>query len=285
MAHHRTASPDGGDEQRHRLLRRSHRRFLQPYRRFLLEYFGPAIDYDPNAESDLPKGIKSEGRSRQHCHYGTCGNPPYLRIQDLKRIAPADVEWYREHYTAAQKGNYDLYVVFIERALKLLRGHGQLGFICPHRFFHLEYGEPIRELISRGRHLRHVVHFGNEQIFPGATNYVCLLFLSRDAAEFCRVVKSGKLKEWLATQAGQEGTFTARSITRQKWHFVVGAAAAPFERLENMPNKLGEVTDLFVGIQTDADDVFLLQKQREDEEYVWCSSEFTGQTHPFERTI
>ncbi|CAN5797527.1 helicase-related protein [soil metagenome] len=29
------------------------------YIKFLLEYFGPAIDYDPNAESDLPKGIKS----------------------------------------------------------------------------------------------------------------------------------------------------------------------------------------------------------------------------------
>lgn len=29
------------------------------YIKFLLEYFGPAIDYDPNAESDLPKGIKN----------------------------------------------------------------------------------------------------------------------------------------------------------------------------------------------------------------------------------
>lgn len=29
------------------------------YIKFLLEYFGPAIEYDPNAESDLPKGVKS----------------------------------------------------------------------------------------------------------------------------------------------------------------------------------------------------------------------------------
>ncbi len=29
------------------------------YIKFLLEYFGPAIEYDPNAESDLPKGIKN----------------------------------------------------------------------------------------------------------------------------------------------------------------------------------------------------------------------------------
>src|SRR6266436_6707660 len=29
------------------------------YIKFLTEYFGPAIEYDPNVESDLPKGVKS----------------------------------------------------------------------------------------------------------------------------------------------------------------------------------------------------------------------------------
>jgi len=29
------------------------------YVKFLIEYFGPAIEYDPNVESDLPKGVKS----------------------------------------------------------------------------------------------------------------------------------------------------------------------------------------------------------------------------------
>ena len=29
------------------------------YMKFLIEYFGPAIEYDPNAESDLPKGYKN----------------------------------------------------------------------------------------------------------------------------------------------------------------------------------------------------------------------------------
>jgi hypothetical protein len=211
------------------------------------------------------------------------GNPPYVRIQVLKRKSPKDVEWYREHYAAAKKGNYDLYVVFIERALKLLHGRGQLAFICPHRFFQVEYGEPLRGLISRGKHLRHVVHFGNEQVFPGATNYVCLLFLSRSPADECRFVKSDKLKHWLATQTGEEGSFAAKRITTREWNFVVGKAAAPFEHLDSFPIKLGKVADLFVGIQTDADDVFLLKREREDRSYVWCASEFTGQIHPFEK--
>ena len=40
------------------------------------------------------------------------GNPPYIRIQTMKEWAPAEVELYKQYYTAASKGNYDIYVVF-----------------------------------------------------------------------------------------------------------------------------------------------------------------------------
>ncbi len=43
------------------------------------------------------------------------GNPPYIRIQMMKEWAPVEVEFYKEHYQAAEKGNYDIYVVFVEK--------------------------------------------------------------------------------------------------------------------------------------------------------------------------
>ncbi len=43
------------------------------------------------------------------------GNPPYIRIQALKEWAPLEVELYKELYRAAGKGNYDIYVVFVEK--------------------------------------------------------------------------------------------------------------------------------------------------------------------------
>ena len=48
------------------------------------------------------------------------GNPPYIRIQVLKEWAPLEVEYYKRRYRAAGKGNYDIYVVFVEKALSLL---------------------------------------------------------------------------------------------------------------------------------------------------------------------
>ena len=107
-------------------------------------------------------------------------------------------------------------------------------------------------------------------------------FSQRESDE-CRFVKVDKLKQWLVSQTAEEGQFASRRITAHDWNFVVGKASAPFEQLDATSKKLGNEADLFVGIQTDADDVFLLQMQREDDEFSWCSSEFTGETHAFEK--
>ena len=118
------------------------------------------------------------------------GNPPYIRIQSLKQSAPHLVVHYKRRYKAASKGNFDLYVVFVERSLELLNAAGQLAFILPHKFFNAQYGEPLRKLLAAGKNLRHVVHFGDQQIFPGATNYVCLLFLARAGVTKCHFVRT-----------------------------------------------------------------------------------------------
>ena len=83
----------------------------------------------------------------------------------MKEWAPLEVEYYKRAYAAAGKGNYDIYVVFVERALRLLNPRGRLGFILPHKFFNAQYGEPLRKLLAGGRHLAEIVHFGDQQVF------------------------------------------------------------------------------------------------------------------------
>ena len=33
--------------------------------------------------------------------------------------------------------------------------------------------------MAQGKHLSHVVHFGDQQVFAGATTYTCLMFLDK----------------------------------------------------------------------------------------------------------
>jgi hypothetical protein len=187
------------------------------------------------------------------------GNPPYIRIQTMKEWAPLEVELYKEKYAAARAGNYDIYVVFVEKGLSLLKPGGRLGFILPHKFFNAQYGAPLRELIARGKHLAHVVHFGDQQVFSGATTYTCLMFLDKNGADACRWVKVNDVRAWREQGTALEGTVGADKITRAEWNFAVGAGAALFEKLAAMPVKLGDVADIFVGLQTSADDVFILE--------------------------
>jgi adenine-specific DNA-methyltransferase len=187
------------------------------------------------------------------------GNPPYIRIQTLKQKDPDIVAFYKDHYASAAKGNYDIYVVFIEAGLRLLKSDGHLAYICPHKFFNAQYGEPIREVIAKGKHLRHVVHFGDEQVFPGATIYSCLLFLANSGSNECRFVKANDLEAWKTSAAAIEGKIPATAIKEREWNFAVGKGAGLFDALNNGRTKLGEVADSFVGLQTSADDVFILQ--------------------------
>lgn len=191
------------------------------------------------------------------------GNPPYVRIQTLKKQSASLAEYYRERYRSARKGNYDLYVCFVERGLELLNEHtGQLAFILPHKFFNAQYGEPLRRLIALPVSLlRHVVHFGDQQIFPGATNYVCLLFLGKAGAkDGCVFVRPGSLKQWLRTFSGTAGTIPTNDIKEMEWNFAVGRGADVFERLKGMPVKLGAMARIFQGLVTGADRVFILER-------------------------
>ncbi|MBI3986759.1 MAG: Eco57I restriction-modification methylase domain-containing protein [Lentisphaerae bacterium] len=183
------------------------------------------------------------------------GNPPYVRIQTLQAV---EVAYLKEHYASAGKGNFDLYVVFVERGMELLHLRGQLAFILPHKFFNAQYGAPLRALLAKDHHLRHVVHFGDQQIFPGATNYVCLLFLAKAGADTCRFVRVENLEQWLATLQGTEGAIPASRVTGAEWNFAIGKGAALFEKFQRMPVKLGDVARVFQGLVTGADKVFTL---------------------------
>lgn len=202
------------------------------------------------------------------------GNPPYIRLQTLKQKDPKLVAFFKDHYASAAKGNYDIYVVFIEAGLRLLKSDGHLAYICPHKFFNAEYGEPLRRLIASGRHLRHVVHFGDEQVFFGATIYTCLLFLAKAGCAECRFVKAHDLDAWKSKLTGEEGRFMASDIGAADWNFAVGAAATVFEKLRKIPRTLGQEADLFVGVQTDADDVFILEVLDTRQGVVKCYSKF-----------
>lgn len=190
------------------------------------------------------------------------GNPPYIRIQTMTEWAPLEVEFLKRRYKSACKGNYDIYVVFVERGLELLNSRGLLGYILPHKFFNQQYGESLRQLIAAGQHLSEVVHFGDSQVFTGATTYTALLFLDKTPTSTFRFSRVSDLPEWVRIGQPVEGQLSASKVTADAWHFDSDDESARlFERLSEYPVTLGDISDrIFQGVITGADKIFLFKK-------------------------
>ena len=191
------------------------------------------------------------------------GNPPYIRIQTLQETSPIDVEFFKKRYKAASKGNYDIYVVFVEKGLSLLNDKGRLGFILPHKFFNAQYGEPLRGVIAKGNHLAKVVHFGDQQVFDGATTYTCLMFLDKAGHNEFEFVKVPDLEGWRnKTSELLTGKINASRVTESVWNFSVGEGIELIEKFSQMPVKLENIASrIFQGFKTGADPVFILEER------------------------
>lgn len=191
-------------------------------------------------------------------------NPPYVRIQELARDNPRITERFKTLYASAASGNYDLYLVFTELALSLLADNGSAALIQPHKFFNAKYGKGLRKTLSEGQHVEHIVYFGDHQVFKGATNYVCLLFLTKQPSPSFRYVKVEDLERWNVTTEGLEAQFSAKKLSEDNWNIVIGRGGQLHNQLAGIPKKLAHVSvtsRIFQGLKTSADKVYILERR------------------------
>jgi adenine-specific DNA-methyltransferase len=99
------------------------------------------------------------------CFDYVVGNPPYVPITGL---GVAERERYRRQYVAA-KGRFDLYLLFFEQAVRLLKPGGTLVFITPEKFAYVDTARPLRELLLRAR--VEELHFLDESTFGELITY------------------------------------------------------------------------------------------------------------------
>ena len=128
----------------------------------------------------------------------------------------------QKNYHSASKGNYDIYLVFVEKGLDILKENGLLGYILPHKFFNSKYGQSLRSIIADSQNLDKVVHFGDQQVFEKATTYTSLLFLNKSLRKKFTFVKVEDLNEWKINKMAVEGEILTKNVTDKEWNFIVG---------------------------------------------------------------
>jgi len=109
------------------------------------------------------------------------GNPPYLDAEGMTRHQPDLRRYCTQHYRTAT-GNWDLFCVFIERALSLCKPGGWHSFVVPNKLLSAGYGAATRSLLACDHQLTHLRDYSRVPVFPAAI-YPIVYHVRRSPAE------------------------------------------------------------------------------------------------------
>lgn len=189
------------------------------------------------------------------------GNPPYIRIQVMRETTPDEVALYKQNYLTAESGNYDIYVIFVERCLQLINKQGRIGYILPNKFFRTDYGKGVRRLLANAQVVSMMIDFEHSQVFD-ATTYTCLLFLEKERHDSfvygnCEASPS-------ALSEVSVDTFPMATLSERAWTLDSSNEQAILQKLERRTVRLLELpAEMNRGSSTGLDQVFVLDAETE----------------------
>lgn len=96
------------------------------------------------------------------------GNPPYVNVEKINKSIKNNIKLFK---TAYQK--YDLYVLFYEKGLELIRNRGILSYITSNKFLSQGYGLLLRQKLLKHT-IQYLINF-NFDIFDSAVVRTCIV--------------------------------------------------------------------------------------------------------------
>ncbi len=219
------------------------------------------------------------------------GNPPYLRIQLLEELYPPEYQLFLKEQYQFSHSNFDLSILFVEKAISVLSETGKIGYIIPNTVLRAKYGEKFREIISDSKLLSKITYFDDFQIFEDSTTYTCLFYLdaekigSNDLQYFHFKTPENDFHDEDKTPT----VFDKSSLNSTPWYFAADQIHSKFIENINFNSipliELDNLFKVFVGLQPSVNDVFLLEIVEEDENFVTCYSKALHSNHVFEKEL
>lgn len=95
------------------------------------------------------------------------GNPPYIDSEWMSVWHPQQRLYCSTHFSSAA-GNWDIFCVFVERALQLCKNGGYSSMIVPNKLASAEYARSIRKIIFDVSNLVAIRDYSRVPVFPVA---------------------------------------------------------------------------------------------------------------------
>ena len=182
------------------------------------------------------------------------GNPPYIRVQHLEARRRELINGGRWRL---MKGCTDMYILFFEMGLELLRDGGRLAYITPNSWMKSQSGASLRRCLRERHGIRNITDFAAHQVFADATTYTAITQICKGGGP----AGTAPGRKCIGQVRGVP-EFAAGSINLAagQWSLISESDARFLAAINARPARLGEVAAINVGIQTLADEVFIMER-------------------------
>jgi hypothetical protein len=176
------------------------------------------------------------------------GNPPYVLLQELEQKAIFD--YALKNYVSA-KYKIDMYQLFLEKAVKLLKINGLLGYIMPNTFLKNIHAEPIRKILLDNTKINEILLF-MYQVFSQASVDTCILLFEKNIENTDNEII---IKEAKAVFLPKEVRKIKQDLFRKNKRLDFNISANSFDneilaKIKSKSKVLNEFCGAYFGIQT-----------------------------------
>lgn len=199
------------------------------------------------------------------------GGPPFVRLEALQRSQGDRLRSYRRRFLSARHGQFDLYMLFIEQAIDLLKPEGLLAFSLSNSFLRSEGGRHLRGYIAANASVEEIVELDDSRVYADASTQIALLRLrktrKRATGRYILARGRGQLRQKLDhLVSGCPDSelmvlpLEARATASSRWCVISQDDSRWLEAMKKMGMPLGKLLEVEYGPSTGMDEIFLLRR-------------------------
>ncbi len=157
------------------------------------------------------------------------GNPPYINANELNKSLSAREKPYWKAHFASAAGAYDIYLLFMELALRLSREQGYWAFITPNKFLSAPYASAFRTYYSRAAKMLRLLDASRADVFADPSVYPVVLVSQAYTSPPAYTIETERL---LGAEGGKPPPYCTGSVTVKR------LTLHRNEHLDMLPEKL-----------------------------------------------
>lgn len=194
------------------------------------------------------------------------GNPPYVSLKNMS----INVKGSLQKWKTAKFGNTDLYIVFYELALKLIKNNGVIGYITTNSFFSSQNAKGLRRLVKDSNVCFYIHNFADKQLFQNVQSYTCISIIKKWDNNTVITKYDSEISSTgvISTDKRKKVTIDLRDYNDEPWLLISKKSLSNIKKIKSFKHKLSDYV-IKNGIATLKNDVYFFSVTNEDDGYYY----------------